>query len=170
VSKISAPNVNSARVVDGVTYKTVQAAINALPATGGWVLVPPGIYPGPTNIPSNTRISGYVANIPSATWNSAAKFEGGTSPADRKVIFAYRSSLTLSKLWHSTIEGVTFDFAGTDSGLILSNGVYDSDFDITIQNCGKATCLTLNIFNGEKGIVCTGTAPGASGNNLFDGR
>jgi hypothetical protein len=35
VSKVSAPNVNSARVVDGITYKTVQAAINAVPATGG---------------------------------------------------------------------------------------------------------------------------------------
>jgi hypothetical protein len=26
----------------------------------------------------------------------------------------------------------------------------------------------LNIFNADKGIVCTGTAPGASGNNLFE--
>jgi hypothetical protein len=185
-SKISAPNVNAARVVDGTTYTTVQAAINALPATGGWVLVPPGIYAGPTRIPSNSRITGYVPGIPSATWNAASNFDAGTSPADRKVVFVYGSSLTLSNLWHTTIEGVTFDFRGTNNGLILANGVFDNDFDITIQNCGTAACLTLssgnvigqgvvlnhfrrlNIFNADKGIVCTGVAPGASGNNLFD--
>jgi hypothetical protein len=186
-SSVVSPSVNSVLVVDGVTYTTVQAALNALPATGGWVQVPPGTYVGPTTIPSNCRITGYVPTIPSATWNAATNLVGGTSPADGgKVTFTYTSTLTITGLWHTTIEGITFDFGGTNHGLNLQNGAFDNDFDITIQNCGTGTALTmnsggaagqgvvlnrfrrLNIFNAGRGLMITGTSPGSTGNNLFD--
>ncbi len=42
--KLGTHNFNSLLIVDGVTYTTIQAAVNALPAGGGTVYVPAGSY------------------------------------------------------------------------------------------------------------------------------
>jgi hypothetical protein len=164
----------------------VQAAINALPSTGGWVLVPSGTYAGPLSVPSNVRITGYVPGIPSATIISAANLVWGTPPADQKTVFTYTSNLTLSRMWNTTIEDVVFDFGGKNDGIVLQNGVFNNTFDIVIQNCGTGTGLSLIggpssgesvvgnvfkrlfIFNAGKGLRLAATAPGVASNNYFD--
>lgn len=166
-------------------FASVQAAINALPSTGGYIMIKPGTYVGPTGIPSHVHLMGYVPGPPAATLTAATNFVLGTVPADQKVIFTYTGNLTLSGLYDTTIENITLDFGGSNFGVILQNGVFYNNFDIVIQNCGTAAALTLNsgavagqavvvndfkrldIFNAGKGIVLTGTAPGASGNNTF---
>jgi hypothetical protein len=171
-------------LVDGVAYKTVQAAIDSLPATGGVVYVPPGTYTGPTIIPSNVHIEGYAGLIPSATLNGNSRNHLAmypAFPADQQTVFTYTSDLILLDIANASIRYVTLDFQGNNAGLILSASSYNR-FDITIRNCGKGTGLTLttprpgptagstaqnyferlHVFNVGKGITLTADPRGAS--------
>src|SRR5579864_2151054 len=97
---------NRTILVDGVAYKTVQAAIDALPVTGGVVYVPPGTYTGPTTIRSNVQIEGYAGIIPSATLNANSRNHLAIYPAflaDQQTVFTYTSDLTLLDIANASI-------------------------------------------------------------------
>lgn len=188
-SSITAYKLANIVFVDGVKYRTVQAAIDSLPPTGGSVYVPPGTYAGPTVIPSNVRIEGYLGIVPAATLNANPGNSLALYPAfsaDQQTVFTYTSNLTLLNATNIWIRNIAFDFQNTSSGIVLNSSAFNR-FDITVRNT-KGTALllttsppgvhagsTVNIFdrfmafNVGKGISLTADSGGASAsaNNYF---
>ncbi len=170
-------SVNKTIYVDGVTYLTVQAAINALPVSGGTVSIPPGTYVGPTSIPnSNTSLI-------CQTWLGCT--------------LTYTTAQTLgqsgSALDNIKLDGLIFDFGSNNGGLTLQN-FRGSYIALQVQNTGTAAGLTflaptssinLNfmrnyipwikvanagsgfVLNGDANIAACGGAQGAGG-AVFD--
>ena len=108
-------NLNGTRYAD--QFPSVQAAIDALPPSGGEVRVPAGTYAGPTNIPNNNT------SIICTTWLGCT--------------FTYSSSVTFGngrkQLGNIRLDGIIFDFGANPAGLTL-DGVQYSHFRIQIQN------------------------------------
>lgn len=98
-------------------FPNVQAAINALPSSGGVVMVPPGTYVGPTSIPNNNT------TVQCTTWLGCT--------------FTYSTSVTFgtgtTQLSNIRLDGIIFDFGSTASGLTL-DGVQYSEFRIQLQH------------------------------------
>jgi hypothetical protein len=107
-------------VVDGLHYTTVQAAINALPSTGGAVLIPPGTYAGPTNIPSGTALIGISASE-------------GVGISTNPVILQYTTSLTLTNISNTRWENLWLDFSTAASAAGLELKAYNAS--------GNAFCV-----------------------------
>jgi len=112
---IEVGNLNGTRYAD--QFPSVQAAIDALPPSGGEVRVPAGTYAGPTNIPNNNT------SIICTTWLGCT--------------FTYSSSVTFgsgrTQLSNIRFDGIIFDFGSNAVGLTL-NGVQYGHFRIQIQN------------------------------------
>jgi hypothetical protein len=132
-SLINTCDLNGALIVSAGCYSTPQLAINALPGSGGTVLVAPGTYSGPTSIPnSNTSIE-------CATWLGCT--------------FTYTTNLALgngtSILRNIKLDGIIFDFGGTAHGIIMTSLQY-SEFRIQVQNSSAvfpAAALLLTATN-----------------------
>jgi pectin methylesterase-like acyl-CoA thioesterase len=107
-------------VVDGLQYTTVQAAINALPSIGGAVLIPPGTYAGPTNIPSGTALIGIAASE-------------GVGISTNSVILQYTTSLTLTNISNTRWENLWLDFSTAASAAGLELKAYNAS--------GNAFCV-----------------------------
>ena len=129
-TSINAYNSDTIIRVDGVRYPTVQAAINALPSSGGTVVIPSGTYAGPTSIPvySNTAIvcEAWMACRLQYTSNITFGSNGGLAN--------YYQHL---RLW-----GLVFDFQGRSAGLILNDVLYSS-FSITVENSAGSALTVL---------------------------
>lgn len=112
---IEVGNLNGTRYAD--QFPSVQAAIDALPVTGGEVRVAAGTYAGPTNIPNNNT------SVICTTWLGCT--------------FTYSTSVTFgsgrTQLSNIRLDGIIFDFGSNAAGLTL-NGVQYSHFRIQIQN------------------------------------
>jgi hypothetical protein len=107
-------------IVDGLQYTTVQAAINALPSTGGAVLIPPGTYAGPTNIPSGTALIGMSTSE-------------GVGISTNPVILQYTASLTLTNISNTRWENLWLDFSTAASAAGLELKAYNTS--------GNAFCV-----------------------------
>ena len=99
-------------IVDGLQYRTVQAAINALPSTGGAVLIPPGTYAGPTNIPSGTALIGMSTSE-------------GVGISTNSVMLQYTASLTLTNISNTRWENLWLDFSTAASAAGLELKAYN---------------------------------------------
>jgi hypothetical protein len=119
-SSITARKLNNMLTVDGVQFPTVQSAINALPASGGIVIIPPGTYVGPTTIPSGTALVGMSASE-------------GIGLALNQTVLTYTSSLSLTNVSNTRWENLWIDFstAASPSGLELK----------AFTNSGNAFCV-----------------------------
>ena len=127
LNQVNLPAIPTVIWVDGVIFPTVQAAINALPSSGaGTVLVPPGRWVGPTNIPSGTTIIGMGSNPV-------------VDVTSQTVFLTYNSSLTLLNTIGVRLENLYLDFSSATTpggvGVILQ----------AFTNTGNAYC-TKNIF------------------------
>jgi len=141
---VSVSSIDTIRYVDGVFFTTVQAAINSLPSTGGTVIVPPGTYVGPTNIPNNNttiQCSGWLEC--KFTYTSNFNLGNGT--------------VTLSGI---KLDGIVFDFGGTASGIVMTSVQY-SDFRFQVQN-------STAVFPSAALLVTTTNTAGATFQNKFD--
>jgi hypothetical protein len=164
---IEVGNLNGTRYAD--QFPSVQAALNALPVSGGEVRVSAGTYAGPRSIPNNNT------RIVCSAWLACT--------------FTYTSNVTFgsasSDLNNLDIDGIIFDFSGTAAGVTLS-GVTSSHFRMQLQNT-TGTALTLlgttvanvtgNTFDWIKistagiGMVLNGDAnlTGCGGTQVADG-
>ena len=120
---IGVGNLNNTQYAD--QFPSVQAAINALPVSGGEVRVSAGTYAGPTSIPNNNT------RIVCSAWLACT--------------FTYTSNVTfgsaVSALNNLDIDGIVFDFSGTAAGLTLSGGT-SGHYRMQLQNT-TGTALTL---------------------------
>ena len=116
-------------LANGEKYTTIQAAINALPSSGGTVTIPPGTYTGPSSIPnSNTSLM-------CETWM------GCTFTYSSNVSFGSSSQGANGFFQHIAIWGVIFDFGNTSAGLTFAD-MQQSEFSIIVQNT-TGDALTL---------------------------
>jgi hypothetical protein len=120
------PAGTSVVVVDGIQYTTVQAAINALPATGGAVLIPPGTYVGPTNIPSGTALIGMSPAL-------------GVGLALNQTVLTYTSSLTLTNVSNTRWENLSLNFSTAPSAAGLELKAFNAS--------GNAFCVQNQFTN-----------------------
>jgi hypothetical protein len=179
-SSIVVSDIDGILYMDRVKYATVQAAINALPSSGGTVVVPPGTYAGPTSIPTDTSLR-------CATWMACT--------------FSYASNVAFgstngSAYFRMDLWGIIFDFGGTSAGLTL-NAMQRSTFSIFLQNTtgdalslvsvsgannpwpslsfamNKFDYLGMNnvgeglILNGDANLVACGGSQSATGGAIF---
>jgi hypothetical protein len=149
-------NINNIIFVDGVTYTSIQAAINAIAMGGnnsGTVLIPPGTWTGPTSIPNNTRLVGLAPG-----W--------GFEATGNKVVLQYSSTLTLTNLINCQFENLVFDFltlATSGAGLVLtannSNGnafcVQNLFRYCTIMGGGTSVPVLSLTASGSGGTIST---------------
>src|SRR5260370_1695798 len=136
---------NTIRFAD--QFASIQNAINNLRAGGGTILIPPGVYAGPTTIPTGTNLWCLSGQLPTATINGL----GGlvTYSATNTCVFQYTTSLTLSSLANVGFHWITFDFQNTVGTTNLTiNSVSYSTFEIAVVNCTSTQpCLTLGTLN-----------------------
>lgn len=139
--------INSILCVDGNIYKTINAAVAAIPSVGATVYVPPGIYPITATIvlPSNSRLlcaDGAVI----------------TQPNNLNLL----TFISLSGSTNSCIENCTIDGnrANNTDGLNSVLAMLSGSVNATVKGC--------RLRNGNNVGVYTGTATGPTiQNNQF---
>lgn len=168
-------------------YSTIQAAINALPASGGIIYVRPGTYAGPTTLHNNVQLIAYCASPTSAALHSNINF---VEIPDSKVVFTYTADLTLDSLQSVRLEGIILDFQNYDAGMIMKGCTNCLFPNLVIQNVtggagkyglamygngtGGQTLCALNHFgdlwlmNCNNGIYMEGPGATAVTLNRFD--
>lgn len=149
---ITAGSINAILYVDGVQYTTIAAAIAALPASGGIVLIPPGTYVGPTSVPNGVALIGM-----GASWGEPSSLN--------RVFLTYTASLTLTNAFNTRWENLFLDFstAPANAGLILkASGTGSNTFcsqnsfrNIVINQAGGSSlaALTLSAVAGSGGTI-----------------
>ena len=131
--------------VDGVTYTTVQAAINA--ATGpAIVTIPCGSYVGPTTAKSNIEIIVQGNGMSNALASAMGVNPGGSFQSQACVTLTYSSTFTISQLQAFNFHNIVLDFAGNNAGLVLTSDSFLNWTDVLVDRCGSnaGTCVTLN--------------------------
>lgn len=134
--------------VDGVTYTSVAAAMDALPTGGGTVVIPcsstPYAGPDSSHFRSGIHLRADCAAVPSA---AALAEWGGPEPTVNTATLQYSGSLTIGSssgpLYGIGIDGVAFDFQGT-GGLTLQAVVGSYFNSWSVINCASTVpCLRL---------------------------
>lgn len=117
-SPIASPNINGVIYVDGVTYTTIPAALAALGANGGIVMVPPGSYS------INSTIANHANNVLLVCEGSGGGFVGIASGGP-----AYAGTCVLN--WTGSTGGtmVSWSEASGGTNAISGGGVIGFDFE-----------------------------------------
>jgi hypothetical protein len=143
-------------------FPSVQAAINALPPTGGIVYLPAGSYPCPTSIPNNTAVIAH-GSIFDATWSSA--WNRPSIGADTQVTFTNCGAVTLGSTvtQNIRIQGVTFDFNNSGNGFAVTNATGVNLYGVSVINAGNNSTPIFTLTcasNVSRNLGTDGTFPG----------
>ena len=128
--------------VKGVQYATVQAAINALPVSGGTVNIPCGTYVGPTKIPSGVWLNSLCQPLSPRVAIGGSRFPVATS----STILTYTSGLTIVNSFGIGLNNLLLDFSGGSGKNLKLAGVSHSVFRIAVKcplGPSGGTCVDL---------------------------
>jgi hypothetical protein len=139
----------SIHVDGGGCYSTVQAALSALPSTGGTLLISAGTYACPDDIigKSNIQLIGQTYDPPASTGHGINS--SWLDHADRKVVFQCRSTWTIDSSNGLVLQGIQMRMMPPQSGdglvvKAVTNSKF-SNFSIVGQGSGQAG-VGLHIF------------------------
>jgi hypothetical protein len=137
---------SDSRFIVGTPYATVQSAMDAAHSQGGGVvLVPDGMYSGPTIFYSGVYLKAEHPSRPDLCVESLGS-TGCPSPhgTTSSVIFTYASALAIIDVNNIGVDGITLDFGGSISGNLTLAGVAQSSFDMTVNHCSLVSpCVVL---------------------------
>jgi hypothetical protein len=132
-------------------YTSAQAAISALPPTGGTVYFPCGYSgSGPMTIPSNIAL---VSLCAPANANIAGSFGVSPNNTSTQVTLTYSSSLALTNTNNVYMKGITLSF-GSGEGLILTSSQFNNFDDVTIYGGGTSQPVLQMLVTGSVGHYC----------------
>ncbi len=126
---LTAYNLDNIIFVDGVKYATIQAAYNALPSTGGWIILPPGTYTIASTIniakPVHIMGGGYTSPLSTSLAPTVVNCTG-SGPA---------FSIATSNASQSVIEGFNLLNTGTCTiGIDLESNVDADVSGVTVRD------------------------------------
>lgn len=128
--------------VNGIKYPTVQAAIGALPPSGGTINLPCGTYAGPTNIPSGVWINSLCQPI-----NPTVSIGGAMAPSyTNGTVLIYNAGLTIANRFGIGLNNVLLDFSRAGGRNLTLAGVSHSYFRIAVRcplGSSGGTCVNL---------------------------
>lgn len=136
----TAAKLNNVRVVDGVNFTTIQAAVNDLPAGGGTVFVPQGTY----------VISAQIS-LPNAGVSIVGAGVGATII---QTSYTAGYSFLINNHDNCRLSDFTLVQTSTGGGGILINGSQQSVVERVIMHGAFNNGLTLNVNVTESTIFC----------------
>jgi hypothetical protein len=142
----------------GACHSTMQDAVDALPATGGKIVIPPGNYSCPHDLvgKSNVQFVGEGYDPPAAS--SHGINSSWLSYPDKKVVFRCNSTWTIDSSNGLVLEGIQIQTVAPQhgDGLVLK-GITNSKFsNFSIVGQGS----------GQAGVGLRLVALGATGTNI----
>ena len=139
------------KIVDGVQYTTIQAAIDALPATGGKVFIPEGTY----TITSQINI-----DKDNVTLEGAGKGTIIYSTSDITLIRAYqRSGITIKNLTvehssNSTITRIGISLERSSKSKIINCWIINCYYGIYLYSNSSSNYCEHNNISGNHFYTC----------------
>src|SRR5580704_7240463 len=152
----------------GSAKASPQAAIGALPSTGGTVYVAQGTYTGPSSssFKNNVRLECPEYQAPSQILHATNSF--WLSVSDQKCIFTYTTTLVLDSLQSLYIKGIAFNCpSGGSSDCVDMKGITNSKFVDDSFYAGTSTAAANGILIRGAGTTQTASSSGNSFEDIF---